>query len=80
MASLLAEELVFEHGPPLRHGEPVGVLSAEVVRVRIVSGTERAECGHLLVVVEGQRRDGVAIARHLRADSFDHAPKSMLIA
>lgn len=80
MASLLREGVVAEYGPPNGHGEAVGVLRAEVVGMRIVAGTERPERGHLVVVVERQGRDRLAIARDLRADSFTHALKPMLIA
>ena len=80
MASLLAKGVVAEHGPPHGHREPVGVLRAEIVGVRVVAGAERAERGHLVVVVERQGRDRLAIARDLRAASFTHVLKPMLIA
>lgn len=56
--------------PSGRHGEPLGVLRAQIMRVRIVSWSEGTERSHLIAVVEGERRHRLARARHLGAQAL----------
>ena len=63
--------------PCMPHDEPAGgnreplrVQCAQVVRVRVPARTERAECRHLIAVVEGERGDRLARAGHLGAEPF----------
>lgn len=67
-----AERLVSYDDPALRHRQPLGVDSAQVVSVRIASSAERPQRGHLIAVVERQSGDGLTGTRHLRTESLAH--------
>ena len=67
-----AQRLVPHDDPALGHRQPVGVDRAEVVRVRIAAGAERTERRHLVAVVVGERRHGLAGAADLGAESLAH--------
>ncbi len=70
--SALGDRLVPHDDPPARHRHAVGVDRAQVVGVRIAARAERTQRRHLVAVVVGQGRDGLAGASHFRAESLAH--------
>ena len=59
-----------QHGPAVRRREPVRVVAAEVVAVRLGLQAERPEHGHRVGVDVGEGRDGRLLAGHPRAEPF----------
>lgn len=66
----MAHHLVTDDHPPRGHRQPLGMQRAQIVRVRITTGTERADRGHLITVVERECCDGLARTGHFRAEPF----------
>jgi hypothetical protein len=58
--------------PAPGRGEPLGMLLAQVVGVRLGIGRQRAENGRLVGVHIGERADGLALAGGTRTTTSSH--------
>ncbi len=67
-----SQGLVAHDDPAARHGKPLGVDAAQIVRVDHGLRTQRAENRHLVAVIVGERGDGLPCARDLGAQPFTH--------
>lgn len=67
-----AKCLVSHDDPSGRHGQSLSVLRAQIVRVRMIVGSERSQRGHLVAVIKRQRCHGFTSTSDLRAESSVH--------